>query len=288
MELFKRCIMREISAVRPSPIAGSWYPGNRDALQSEIKSYLEQATPCELLEKIYGLISPHAGYFYSGATAGYAYRCVQGKCFDICAVFSPLHDYQPFELLTTGHSAYATPLGEIPVAADLVNEIDEQLGVNSDLYLQRIANDREHSLEIQLPFLQVVLKGPFELLPVMVRTHDPEKLHVAASVIAKSLGDKRVLVVASTDLSHFYPERTANTYDKVMTTHFAEFDPEGVLRAESKEEGFACGAGAVALALWTTRLLGANKVTLLHHTTSAESSGDASSVVGYAAAAITG
>lgn len=280
--------MREISAVRPSPIAGSWYPGSRDALQGEIKSYLEQAAPCELHEKIFGLIAPHAGYFYSGATAGYAYRCVQDQSFEVCAVFSPLHDYQPFDMLTTGHSAYATPLGEIPVAAALVNEVDEQLGVNSNLYLQRIANDREHSLEIQLPFLQVALKSSFELLPVMVRTHDPEKLQVAASVIAKSLGGKHVLVVASTDLSHFYPERTANTYDKVMTTHFTDFDPEGVLKAEAKEEGFACGAGAVALALWTTFLLGAKKVTLLHHTTSAEASGDTSNVVGYAAAAITG
>jgi AmmeMemoRadiSam system protein B len=242
--------MQEISAIRPSPIAGSWYPGSRDALQSVIKTYLEKAATCELHEKIFGLIAPHAGYFYSGATAGYAYRCVQGQSFDVCAVFSPLHDYQPFDLLTTGHSAYATPLGEIPVAATLVNEVDEQLGTNSDLYLQRIANDREHSLEIQLPFLQVALKGAFELLPVMVRTHDPEKLQVTASVIAKSLTNKRALVVASTDLSHFYPERTANTYDKAMTKHFTDFDPEGVLKSEVKEEGFACGAGAVALALW--------------------------------------
>lgn len=280
--------MREISAIRPSPIAGSWYPGSRDALLSDIRGYLAQAAPCVIKDKIFGLIAPHAGYFYSGAAAGYAYRCVQGQSYDICAVFSPLHDFQPYDFLTTGHTAYATPLGEIPVASALVNEIDENLGASSDLYLQRIANDREHSLEIQLPFLQVALKEQFKLLPVMVRTHDPEKLQAAASVIAKSFGSKRVLVVASTDLSHFYPERIANTYDKAMTTHFIDFDPEGVLRAEVKQEGFACGAGAVALALWTTRLLGASKVTLLHHTTSAEASGDTSSVVGYAAAAITG
>lgn len=281
--------MREISAIRPSPIAGSWYPGSRDALRNDIRDYLDQATPSAIQEKIFGLIAPHAGYFYSGATAGYAYRCVQDQSFDICAVFSPLHDYQPFDLLTTGHSAYATPLGEIPVAVSLVNEIDADLqAAPADLFLQRIANDREHSLEIQLPFLQVALKDKFELLPIMVRTHNPEKLQETARVVAKTLSNKRVLVVASTDLSHFYPESTANALDQKMTGYFAGFDPEGVLDAEATGTGFACGAGAVALALWTTRLLGAKQVTLLHHTTSAEASGDTSSVVGYTAAAITG
>jgi MEMO1 family protein len=281
--------MRDISAVRPSPIVGSWYPGSRDVLKSDIRMYLDQAAPCEIAEKIYGLIAPHAGYYYSGSTAGYAYRCVQGLQFDICAVFSPLHDYQPFDLLTTGHAAYDTPLGEIPVAASLVNEIDAELqAAHPNLSLQRITHDREHSLEIQLPFLQVALKDGFELVPIMVRTHNPEKLQETARVIAKSLMNKRVLVVASTDLSHFYPESTANALDKNMTKYFIKFDPEGVLDAEATRTGFACGAGAVALALWTTRFLGAKQVTLLHHTTSAETSGDTSSVVGYAAAAITG
>jgi hypothetical protein len=258
-------------------------------LQSDIQRYLDQAAPCGIQEKIFGLIAPHAGYFYSGSTAGYAYRCVQGLQYDICAVFSPLHDYQPFDLLTTGHAAYTTPLGEIPVAASLVNTIDTELQeAHSNLFLQRITNDREHSLEIQLPFLQVALKDGFELVPIMVRTHASEKLQDTARVIAKTLANKHVLVVASTDLSHFYPETTANALDENMTKNFVNFDPQGVLDAEAAREGFACGAGAVALALWTTRFLGAKQVTLLHHTTSAEASGDTSSVVGYAAAAITG
>ena len=280
--------MKEIPAVRPSPIAGSWYPGSKEALQTTIREYLENASIPKIDEKIFGLIAPHAGYFYSGSTAGYAYRCVQGESYDICAVFSPLHDYQPFDFLTSLHTAYVTPLGEIPIAANLVNEIDDDLKAQSSLFLQRIGLDREHSLEIQLPFLQVALKDNFELIPIMVRTHHPDTLQTAAKSIAKVLQGKRVLIVASTDLSHFYTEREANQLDKVMTSHFTDFDPQGVLEAEARQEGFACGAGAVALALWTTQFLGAKHVTLLHHTTSAEASGDTSSVVGYAAAAITG
>jgi AmmeMemoRadiSam system protein B len=276
--------MKEISPVRPSPIAGSWYPGNRDNLLDDIRSYVEAASPPQVEGKVYGLIAPHAGYFYSGATAGYAYRCIQRQSFDVCAVFSPLHDYQPYDLLTSAHESYATPLGEIPVANEILKEIDNNL----DESLQYIAYDREHSLEIQLPFLQTVLASPFKLVPIMVRTHEPEILRETARIIAAALGGRNALVVASTDLSHFYPLHAANAYDKVMTTKFSHFDPTGVLEAEARNEGFACGAGAVALALWTTQFMGAKRVTLLHHSTSADASGDTSSVVGYAAAAISG
>ena len=179
-------------------------------------------------------------------------------------------------------------MGDVPVATSQVNEIDEDMQTHSDLFLQRIGLDREHSLEIQLPFLQVALKDSFELVPIMVRTHHSGTLQNAAKSIAKVLTGKRVLIIASTDLSHFYTQREANQFDGVMTSRFTRFDPQGVLDAEANQQGFACGAGAVALALWTTQLLGAKHVTLLHHTTSAEASGDTSSVVGYAAASITG
>ncbi len=280
--------MKTISPVRPSPIAGSWYPGDKPSLQKAIQGYIDQASPPGVEGNIYGLIVPHAGYFYSGATTGYAYRCVQGLSFDICVVLSPLHDYQPADLLTSSHAAYATPLGEIPIAADLVDEIDRDLQASAGLQLQRIGNDREHSLEIQLPFLQVVLKDAFQLVPIMVRTLNAGNLQAAARCIHKVLEGKRTLVIASTDLSHFYPKATAVKLDRVMTGRFTAFDPAGVLEAEAHQEGFACGAGAVALALWTTQLMGATRVTLLHHSTSADASGDTSRVVGYAAAAVTG
>ena len=280
--------MKMISPVRPSPIAGSWYPEDKAALRKTIQGYMDQAAPSTVEGSLYGLIAPHAGYFYSGATAGYAYRCVQGLSFDVCVVLSPLHEFQPFDLLTSSHTAYATPLGEIPIAADLVEEIDRDLQTSAGLLLQRIGNDGEHSLEIQLPFLQVALKDAFQLVPIMVRTHTASSLQAAARSIYKALVGKRALIVASTDLSHFYAQATAIKLDRVMTGRFTAFDPIGVLDAEAHQEGFACGAGAIALALWTTQLMGATRITLLHHSTSADASGDTSRVVGYAAAAITG
>lgn len=279
--------MNHFPPVRRSPIAGAWYPDNPDVLKQEIDGYIDQAAAVTLPGEVVGLIAPHAGYFYSGLTAGYAYRCVRGQSYDTCAVFSPLHDYMPNDLLTTAHEAYATPLGQVPVDRSLIEECSHNIAEATGEGLHPIANDREHSLEIQLPFLQRALITPFSLFPVMVRTHNAFLLETAASAIASSLKGKKVLLVASTDLSHFYNESEADGLDSVMLTNMTAFSPEGVLKAERCGEGFACGAGAVALMLWISRFLGASQVTLLHHSTSADASGDSSRVVGYGALAVT-
>jgi len=276
------------SPIRRSPIAGAWYPSNPDVLRSEINGYIDQAILPLLQGEVIGVIAPHAGYYYSGATAGHAYRCVKGNAYEVCVIFSPLHDYMPNKLLTSAHEAYATPLGQVVVDQLLVEECSARIKESTGETLQHIANDREHSLEIQLPFLQVALSEPFTLLPVMVRSQDPTLLEAAARAIGPVLKNRKALLVASTDLSHFYSKDEAVLLDSSMLHQMAAFSPEGVLKAERCGEGFACGAGAVALMLWTSRLLSAGEVTLLHQSTSADASGDASRVVGYGALAVTG
>ncbi len=272
--------------VRPSPIAGSWYSADPHELESELLGYIEQATLPAIPGEITGLIAPHAGYFYSGKTAGYAYRAIAGRTFDLVVIVSPLHEFRPYNLLTSAHSAYATPLGEVKIEQDLLSAFRENLLMTQGIDIVPVANDREHSLEIQLPFLQVCLAAPFELLPIMVRTHDLEVLTLVSETLSSVLQKRKCLLVASTDLSHFYPEQKARALDAKMLQHFLDFAPEKVLESEERGTAFACGAGAVALVLMTTANLGANKVTLLHQSTSANSSGDIQSVVGYGAAAI--
>lgn len=279
--------MNTLPHTRPSPIAGSWYPAKPELLSAEIKGFLAAATPPALGSTPLGLIAPHAGYFYSGATAGFAYRSVQGLHFDLCVVVSPLHSYLAHPLLSSAHSAYGTPLGDVMVDHDLLSAFNQNLTQNGLPGVQLIANDREHSLEIQLPFLQCALEGDFHLLPIMVRSANASLLMSAGQILAELVHKKKVLLVASTDLSHFFDEKSANSLDGVMLQRMTSFSPTGVLQAEADEEGFACGSGAVALVLWTALTLGANKVTLLHHSTSAEASGDKTSVVGYGALAIT-
>ena len=279
--------MSAINPVRPSPIAGSWYSADPKKLSGEINGYLNSASLPRINGQLLGLIAPHAGYFYSGSTAGFAYRPVMGLHFDLCLVASPLHSYLPYPLITSAHSQYSTPLGNVKISVDLLGQLNALLIENSLPALQAIANDQEHSLEIQLPFLQTALSGSFQLLPLMVRSNDSHLLQKTAAVLADLLKGKNVLLVASTDLSHFYDLNTANALDDVMLKRMSDLSPSGVLEAEINHEGFACGSGAVALVLWAAQQLGANHVTLLHHNTSAQASRDPSSVVGYGALAIT-
>lgn len=280
--------MTNVHSVRPSPIAGTWYPGDAKTLRAQVEGYLRAAHPAELTGSVAGLISPHAGYIYSGPTAGYSYRCVMGQSFDRVIIASPLHDYLPFPFMTTAYNYYATPLGEIPVDQEFLAALNQKLTQPGRLSLTAIAKEREHSLEIQLPFLQCALTAPFRLVPLMVRAEDPIDLKHFAEVLASLIEKKSsTLLVASSDLSHFYTEERANRLDEHMLAQFAAFSPEGVLQAEMEHSGFACGSGAIAVVLWLAKALGAKKVTVLHHSTSAATTYDTSEVVGYGAAAIT-
>ena len=278
--------MTTVQAIRPSPIAGSWYPAEAKALRAQVSRFIENAQLPEIPGKVIGVIAPHAGYTYSGPTAGYSYRSVLGQSFDLVVIASPLHEYLPYPFITTAHEMYSTPLGNVPVQHDLLNELNTKFQQASDVRMVSISNDREHSLEIQLPFLQVALAAPFELLPLMVRETDPALLQKFGEALAQVISGKKVLLVASTDLSHFFTEDVAEQLDQHMLAQFAAFSPRGVLLAEEKNTGYACGAGAVASILWAAKGLEARQVTILHHSTSADSTQDTSQVVGYGAAAI--
>lgn len=279
-------MMDSVPKIRPSPIAGTWYSANPAQLAAQVDGFIQQAQLPELNGEVIALIAPHAGYRYSGRTAGYAYRAVQGKAFDIVAVLSPLHAYARPALLTSAHSAYETPLGVVEIDQSALGGLDDALRAQNASGLAPVAFDQEHALEIQLPFLQRALRGPFRLLPIMVRAQNPEEVETFGRALGVALKDRRALIVASTDLSHFYPEVTASQLDREMLRQFSEFSPEGALRAERTGTGHACGVSAAAAALWAARELGANAVEILHQSTSAEETGDFSSVVGYGAAAV--
>lgn len=278
--------MAAVSPVRPSPITGSWYPGDPAALRAAVYGYIDSARIPPLEGDVIGLVSPHAGYIYSGPTAGYAYRAVKGMAFDLVVVLSPLHAYRPEPFLTSAHEMYETPLGNIEIDQSRLSTLQSELKNSTGIEVTTIAYDREHSLEIQLPFLQCALAKPFKLLPIMVRESRLQALKAFAQALARTLKGSNALLVASTDLSHFFTEDEANTLDSFMLEKIKEFSPEGVLKAEKDGTGSACGNGAVAAVLWVARELGGSKVTILHHSTSAHATGDRSQVVGYGAAAI--
>ncbi len=278
--------MSTLTDIRPSPIAGLWYEGSPQRLAKAVDAYLDQAQIPELEGEIVGVIAPHAGHRYSGAVAGYAFATVRGRRYPLVAVISPMHHpyFQP--LLTSAHQAYATPLGVIPIAHDVVAALDQALKRRLGYGLSPVRNDAEHSLEIELPFLQRALSEPFLLLPVMVRALDPRVSQALGEALAEVLADRSALLVASTDLSHYYDQQTALRLDRAMLEQIEAFSPEGAFEVEAQEKGYACGLGAVTAVLWAARALGADRVRLLRHATSGDVTGDYSQVVGYAAAVI--
>lgn len=272
--------------VRPSPIAGRWYEGNAKALSRSVDEFLDNAELPALDGEVMGVIAPHAGHVYSGAVAGYAFAALRSRTPSLVAVISPMHHPYYHPLLTTSHEAYRTPLGDIPVDQDALNELDVVLKSELDFGLSPVPHDPEHSLEIELPFLQRALKPGWTLLPVMVHSQDPRVSQGLGRALAQVLREKNFALVASTDLSHFYNQDTALKYDRAMLKTFESFDPESAYDLERAGKGFACGLGAVTAVMWASRELGANKVKVLRHATSGDVTGDYSSVVGYGAAVI--
>jgi len=270
--------------LRPSPIAGQWYPANPERLSSSIDQYMDDAHLAPVEGEVVAVMAPHAGHLYSGPVAGYAFAALRGLAPDLVVVVSPMH-YLAFEpLLTTAHSAYATPLGLIPVDRDAQQGLECILQARLGFGLAPIRNDREHSLEIELPFLQRALTGPFNLLPVMIRDQRAAVAQALGEALAKVLEGRSAILVASTDLSHFYPQTLANSLDSEMLRQVEAFDPQGVLDTEEQEKGFACGKGALAAVMWAAKSMGANRARVLHHATSGDITGDFEKVVGYGAA----
>jgi hypothetical protein len=282
--------MKAVPDTRPSPIAGQWYPGDARRLAAQVDQYMDAAQLPELNGEVVAVIAPHAGHIYSGPVAGYAFAAVRGLSPDVVVVVSPMHYPYIEQLLTSAHSAYATPLGDIPVDHDALRAVDAYLRQETRFGLTPVTHDPEHSLEIELPFLQRALSKPFRLLPVMVREQGAaaaRSLGLALAKWAASLEDQTTLLVASTDLSHFYPQNVAKVLDMEMLRQVEAFDPEGVIRIEDEGKGFACGRGALAAVLWAAKELGADRVQILRHATSGDVTGDYDRVVGYGAAVVT-
>lgn len=270
--------------IRPSPIAGTWYPGNPGRLQRTVTDFLSRVDTAVPAGKIWGLIVPHAGYRYSGQVAAHAFACLQGLQPELVVVISPLHSMHHASLLTTTHDAYETPLGVVEVDRTAVEQVAAALQ-KEGLGLTAVSRDHEHALEIELPFLQQVL-GRFKLLPIMIRNQNPDTVQALAQALAAALAGRNAVLIASSDLSHFYPQALASEFDGEILRRVAAFDPQGVLSAEDEHIGFACGRGAIAAVLLAAQTLGANQVDVLKYATSGDVTGKHDSVVGYGAAVI--
>ncbi|MGD8552332.1 MAG: AmmeMemoRadiSam system protein B [Anaerolineales bacterium] len=273
--------------IRPSPIAGRWYSDQPQVLSESIEAWLQDAQIEPLDGQPVGVVVPHAGHRYSGPVAAHAFAYLKGLRPEIVAVISPLHSPYTAKIVATAHDAYRTPLGVVGVELDLLQQVEDELQEQADLQIARLRKDQEHSLEIELPFLQVVLGSSFKLLPIMLRDQSQSTARALAQALSKTLQAKDALLVASSDLSHFYPQEVAERLDGELLRRVEALDPQAVLDAETQGVGFACGRGAIAALLWTAQSMGADKAHIVGYATSGDVTLDFDSVVGYGAVVVT-
>ncbi len=260
---------------RPA-VAGMFYPGDRKKLQSDLEKMFAGVQSEKLTGTIMGMVSPHAGYVYSGYVAAEAYHQLRNGDYETAVVIAPSHrDYFRGVSIYTGD--YVTPLGVMPVD----RAICEKLLDNSPLIkVTELGHREEHSLEVQLPFLQTVLKD-VKLVPLVMGTQDRETAFSLGHILGTVLKGTNSLVIASSDLSHFYSQDAAGRLDALVIRDVERFDEEQLFDDIQKKKCEACGAGPIIATIIASKQMGATAAKVLSYHTSGEVSGDYEEVVGY-------
>ena len=270
---------------RPAAVAGTWYPGTAAALTREVERYLQDA-PEWTSGPIRAVIAPHAGLIFSGPVGAHAYKAASGCRFDTVVLAGPSH-YVAFDGVSIyPRGAFATPLGD----AEIDSGLSEALMASPAIRPMPSAHQREHSLEMQLPFVRHLFPDA-RIVPLVMGFQTRETITALAAALAQACTNDRVLIVASTDLSHFFDARTAQELDGRVSRHVAAFDADGLLETfehyPEHERGrfVACGGGPAIAVMMAARSLGATDARVLKYGHSGEISGDFDGVVGYLAAA---
>ena len=267
--------------IRHQQVAGYFYPAEKEKLENDISLLLNVAKPEKSFNKIFGIVSPHAGYVYAGKTAAYVYNLLKDKSYKTVIVISPSHaEYFPGICIYDG-DAYETPLGIVEIDQNITDKLTE----NSKLVFRGIqGHKREHALEVQIPFLQSVLKD-FKIVPIVMGDQSKMFVDHLAEKISKVV-DEETLTVASSDMSHFYDSSEANSLDSVVEQRINEFDFEQLLKDLDDHECEACGGGPIAAMMKAASLKNINKSLVINRSDSGDITGDKSEVVGYLSAVI--
>jgi len=266
--------------IRKSVIAGTWYPGDPATLSGDIRKYLGNVPMQAVGGPVVGLVSPHAGYVYSGQIAAHGYRLIEGQHYDAVVVIGPSHRVLFHGASVWPSGGYVTPLGVVPVHGELAAAI---LGADPVLNSERKPHAEEHSVEIQLPFLQVVL-GSFAFVPIVMGTQDLSTCEAVADAIFRAARGKSVLVVGSSDLSHFHTYEKARRLDQGVIDLVQKRDYRELSRELEDGSCEACGGGPVVTAMLYAEKAGARGVKVLKYANSGDVTGDWRQVVGYLSA----
>ncbi len=278
--------------IRSPAVAGVFYEGAREALKTQIEEcYTHQLGPGRVPVKssraegkILGMVSPHAGYLYSGPVAAWGFcQLIEKELPESVVLLGPNHYGLGSKVAVMPTGRWRTPLGEVEVDEDLAKEIADS---SSLIQLDEKAHRKEHSLEVQLPFLQYGYGEAFKIVPICMMSQDLESAQEIGKALGETLEGRNVLIIASTDLTHYEPAALANTKDAKVIEAILSMDPNQVDEVVSQHHVSMCGSGPVMAMLTCTSLLGAQKVRLLKYASSGDITGDYTAVVGYVSLAI--
>lgn len=286
---------KDSTLVRQPAVAGSFYPGGAEELKTEVDKFLDKVPDQNLQGKIIAVIAPHAGYMYSGQTAAYSFKLLKNKNIDTVVLIGNSHNYPLTKAAVYAKGKFKTPLGNVPVHKELAaNLID-----NSNLFKENTRAHRpEHSLEVELPFLQRTL-GDFKVVPILLSSrfslNDCKSMgNMIAQALSKLNLAEKAIIVASTDMSHYPTWVSANMVDGKALESLKKLDPkelDGTIKGLMSKginnlSCVFCGQEAVYTTMYAAKALGTDSIKVLRYTNSGDVSGDRSRVVGYCSAVL--
>ncbi|RMW37504.1 MAG: AmmeMemoRadiSam system protein B [Nitrosopumilus sp.] len=270
--------------IRKPVVAGQFYPGTKNELEEMIDSCIQHkfgpGNQIQNDEKIYGIISPHAGYIYSGPTACHSYKAISSKNPELVIILGPNHFGVGKDVATMVDAQWETPLGLVEIDSEAAREI-----ANNSKYIEidEFSHSRDHSLEVQIPMLQSIFSEKFKILPIILRDQSLEMAKDVGNAVAQIAKSRNTMIVASSDFTHYEENSFAHSQDKALIEPILEIDVEKFYSVLMEKRVTACGYGAIASVMIACKNLGAVKGELLSYTTSGDVMGDTSSVVGYGA-----
>jgi AmmeMemoRadiSam system protein B len=271
-----------VGSVRESIISGTWYPGDPEVLRKTIREYFRLLPDSNLQGDILGLVSPHAGYVYSGSIAAWGYHAVRNSSVRTIFLLSPLHRLFSGKYTVTSHDFYKTPLGTVPINRGLLENIAKKIPLTS------VPFDNEHSIEIQLPFLQMVFKD-FSIVPIMIGSVDVYRINDCVNALVECFPEKGGLIVASSDLHHIDNYQKVVERDHRVIGALESMDIKRIKTVFDDEECTVCGRAPITIAIETAKKMGADVFHPLKYSNSGDITGDKTPgqyTVGYLSGAI--
>lgn len=270
-----------MNITREPQVAGMFYSSNSRELENQINEFFNEVDFDIKIKNVFGIVAPHAGYIYSGRVAATAYKTIIGRKFDTVIIISPSHREYFRRVSAFDGDAYKTPLGILEVDKAL----REKLVNENDLIFESDAGHKaEHALEVQLPFLQIALND-FKILPLVIGEQNRELVYELGDILSKVI-DNKTLIVASSDLSHFYTKTKATALDSRVVNHINNFDYESLQIDLERKRCEACGGGGIVAILKALSKKGYTKSKVVAQSDSGDVTGDDSEVVGYLSAVV--